>query len=217
MVNNITKKHCSVVTYKEGVFQFPPRPPFFFFLKKKDLFSFRFSKTSYGILRRSEMESKLRRHKISDCFPKLAVAVGVPMCLTMAMIFLFGSSHIKCRAMAKPFWFPPMWVMRMGSLVCSGLMGVSAWSVWSNGGFRAESDALPLYVAHVSLGMVWEPLVMVMGSTWVGLGFCLVHFGTLVTCYSAFRNVNPAGGELVKPCMAWVALLTFLTFKLMYL
>ena len=160
------------------------------------------------------MESK---HKISCSFPKLAVAVGVPLCLTTAMIFLFGSSHNKYRAMAKPFWFPPTWVMHVGSLACSALMGVSAWSVWLDGGFRAESEALPLYVAHVSLGMAWEPLVMVMGAVWMGLGFCVVHFGTLVACYSAFRNVNPAVGELVKPCLAWVAVLTFLTFKLIYL
>ncbi|XP_034684787.1 translocator protein homolog [Vitis riparia] len=120
----------------------------------------------------------------------------------MAIIFLFGSSH-KYRAIAKPFWFPPLWVMHVGSLVCSGLMGVSAWAVWSEGGFRGESDALPLYVAHISLGIVWEPLVVVMGAAWMGLGFCVVHFGTLVACYSAFRNVNPVVGELVKPCLAW--------------
>lgn len=161
-----------------------------------------------------EDQAPTHQHKIS--LPKLAVAVGVPVCLTMAIIFLFGSSH-KYRAIAKPFWFPPLWVMHVGSLVCSGLMGVSAWAVWSDGGFRGESDALPLYVAHISLGIVWEPLVVVMGAAWMGLGFCVVHFGTLVACYSAFRNVNPVVGELVKPCLAWVAILTFLTFKLIYL
>ncbi|KAK9288603.1 hypothetical protein L1049_017062 [Liquidambar formosana] len=146
----------------------------------------------------------------------LAIAIMVPLSLTLAVIFFFGSSP-KYHALAKPFWFPPLWFINLASLASSFLMGLAAWLVWAEGGFHSQSDALPLYISQVSLSITWLPLVLKIGAVPIGFVFSVIHFGTLVACYRDFRRVNPIAGDLVKPCLAWEAFLTIVNYKLIYL
>ena len=96
-------------------------------------------------------------------------------------------------------------------------MGFAAWLFWADGGFHAHGDALPLYIAQISLSIVWDPLVLRIGAIWLGFVFCLVHFGTLFACYLIFRRVNPFAKDLAKPCLVWVAYLTLVNYKLLFL
>ncbi|KAJ0092639.1 hypothetical protein Patl1_25071 [Pistacia atlantica] len=149
-------------------------------------------------------------------FRSLAFSIIAPLILTITIIFLFGSGS-KYRASAKPFWFPPLWLIHLASLGSSFSMGLAAWLVWADGGFHAYSNALPLYIAQVSLSVIWDPLVLVIGAAWLGLVFCVIHFGTLFACYKTFKQVNPFAKELVKPCLAWMGFLTIVNYKLVYL
>lgn len=96
-------------------------------------------------------------------------------------------------------------------------MGFAAWLVCAYGGFHTHPDALPLYIAQVSLSIVWDPLVLVIGARFLGLLFCVVNFGTLVACYYYFRMVNPFAKDLIKPCLAWIGYLTIVSFKLIFI
>ena len=94
-------------------------------------------------------------------------------------------------------------------------MGLAAWLVWADGGFHGQSDdALPLYIAQISLGLVWHPLVLALRAYFVAFGFCLVHVGTLFLCFQRFSKVNPFARDLAKPCLLWVVYLTFVSYKL---
>ncbi|KAG6758889.1 hypothetical protein POTOM_035352 [Populus tomentosa] len=93
----------------------------------------------------------------------------------------------RYRALAKPSWFPSL------------------------------TDALPLYIAQISLSMVWDPLVLRIGAVWLGFLFSMLNLGTLLACYWAFGKVNPLSKKFVKPCLTWVAYLTLITFDLMFL
>ncbi|KAH7513360.1 translocator protein homolog [Ziziphus jujuba] len=144
---------------------------------------------------------------------KLAVSVAMPLFITMTMVLLFGSGK-KYRVLATIFWLPPLWFIHLASLGSSFLMGLAAWLVWSDGGFDSESHALPLYVAQISLSMVWNPLVLVIGVAWLGFVFCVIQFGTLFACYFYFKRVSPSAEYLIRPCLTWVAYLTFVTCQL---
>nr|KYP62457.1 hypothetical protein KK1_016990 [Cajanus cajan] len=96
-------------------------------------------------------------------------------------------------------------------------MGLAAWLVWADGGFQGETDAMSLYISHVSLSIVWHPLVLVMRAYWLAFLSGLVDFGTLFFCYLRFRKVNPFAKDLAKPCLVWAAYLCFVNFKLMFL
>ncbi|CAL5337851.1 unnamed protein product [Camellia sinensis] len=153
----------------------------------------------------ARINQKKKMPMMRQAFKSLTVALAVPLSLTMIIIFTFGSGP-KYRALQKPFWFPRLWLIHVASLGSSFLMGMSAWLVWAEGGFHRQPDALPLYIAQVSLSLIWDPLVLKIGASHVGLLFCVVHFGTLVACYQKFRPVNPIAGAFVKPCLSQNAL-----------
>jgi len=45
----------------------------------------------------------------------------------------------------------------------------------------------------------------------------IVDCATLFICYLRFKKVNPFAKDLAKPCLAWTAYLTLISFKLMLL
>lgn len=137
----------------------------------------------------------------------------IPLSLTTATISFFGSGQ-QYRALAQTTGLPSLRAIHLGSMGSSFLMGFSAWLVWAEGGFRGPSDALALYIAQVSLSLVFHPLVLEIGAAYLGLVFCLLYFGTTVGCYEKFRRANPVAEALVTLCLAWVAFLTFVNFKL---
>ncbi|KAF5752205.1 translocator protein [Tripterygium wilfordii] len=157
-----------------------------------------------------------KKGEAKRALPSLAMSISVPLTLTMVIILIFGSGH-KYRAMAKPFWFPPLWLVHLASLGSSLIMGLAAWLVWADGGFHAQSDALPLYIGQVSLSIVWYPLVLVIGSGWLGFVVCLVNFGTLLACYLRFKRVNPFSKDLVKVNLVWTGYLCIVTYNIIYL
>uniref|UniRef100_A0A2N9IBK2 Translocator protein homolog n=1 Tax=Fagus sylvatica TaxID=28930 RepID=A0A2N9IBK2_FAGSY len=150
-----------------------------------------------------------KRTKAKRALRSLAIAIVVPLYLTMTIIFMFGSGH-KYQALDKPFWFPPLWFIHIASLGSSFLMGFASWLVWADGGFHTQSDALPLYIAQISLSIVWDPLVLVMDARRLGLVFCCVNFGTLLACHDCFRRVpfvDGAGMRCVylEPTQVYIA------------
>ncbi|XWS31702.1 hypothetical protein CRYUN_Cryun23aG0098800 [Craigia yunnanensis] len=146
----------------------------------------------------------------------LAIAVSFPLSLTLLNIYLFGSVH-SYGALAKPFWFPPLWLIHITCMASSSIMGLSAWLVWAEGGFHERSTAFSLYLAQLGLSLAWLLIVFWMGASWVGLIVCLALFGALVGCFRDFRKVNPIAGDLVKPCLAWAAFLAIVNLKLVFL
>ncbi|KAL9667876.1 hypothetical protein QQ045_002245 [Rhodiola kirilowii] len=147
----------------------------------------------------------------------LTLSILLPLTLTSFSIFLFGSNPKPYTSLtATSLHFPPLWLIHLAQLVSSAIMGFAAWFVWVDGGFGRTSggDALALYVSHVALCVTWEPLVLGTEAVAIGFIFCVINFATVVAVYGEFRKVNRVAGQLVKPCMAWMALLTLVTFKL---
>lgn len=147
----------------------------------------------------------------------LAIAVALPLSLTLADISLRGSSHGYHATSPKPFWFPPLWALHLTSMIYTSLMGISAWLVWAQGGFHKDPTAAALYLAQLLLSLAWGPVALSLGSGRVGLAMCLATMGVLGACYRRFGKVNPVAGELVKPCLAWAGFLTLVNLKLVYL
>ncbi|KAJ4834062.1 hypothetical protein Tsubulata_016259 [Turnera subulata] len=161
-------------------------------------------------------KTKLKTYNFWSTLSSFFAVTVFPLFLTLTIIYLFGSGR-KYRALAKPFWFPPLTVIHLASVGSTLLISRAAWLVWTSGGFDIDSDALPLYIAQIFLSIVWDPLVLRIGAAWLGFLFCLVNLGTLCACYWMFGKVNPSSKVFVKPCLAWVAYLTLVTFQLMWL
>ncbi|KAK7259347.1 hypothetical protein RIF29_24951 [Crotalaria pallida] len=149
----------------------------------------------------------------------LAIAVSLPLSLTLLSMYLGSSLHTTTDdavSSTKPFWFPPSWVLHLMCPASSFLMGISAWMVWADGGFHRNPVALLLYVAQILLTVLWDPLVFGLGATRVGLMVCLGLSAALFGCMRVFGQVNPVAGDLIKPCFAWSAFLSIVNLKLLY-
>ncbi|CAA6662053.1 unnamed protein product [Spirodela intermedia] len=142
----------------------------------------------------------------------LGVAVAAPMVLTLGALFLHGGG---AGAPAGARWRPPVWAFRMGSLSSAFLMGLAAWLVWAEGGFRRQPAAPPLYVAELLLSLAWGPLVLRAGAVRTGMAVCAALLAALLGCSRAFRRCNPIAGDLVKPCLAWACFLAIFNYKLL--
>ncbi|KEH37265.1 hypothetical protein MtrunA17_Chr2g0295961 [Medicago truncatula] len=157
-----------------------------------------------------------KRSKAKRALRSLGIGIAIPIALTLTIIILFGSGR-KYNVLAKPFWFAPLWYIHLATLGSSFFMGLAAWLVWADGGFQGETDALSFYIAHVSLSIVWHPLVLVMNAYWLALASGILDCATLFIVYLRFKKVNPFAKDLAKPCLAWTAYLTLISFKLMLL
>ena len=145
----------------------------------------------------------------------LAITVSIPLSLTLLTIYL-TSTHSYVMA-SKPSWFPPLWAIHITSLASSILLGVSAWLVWAVGGFHQNPTALSLYLAQLGLSLVWDPIVLGSGASWVGLAVCSATFWALVGCFRICKEVNPTAGDIIAPCLAWTAFLAIVNFTLIFL
>ncbi|KAK3007864.1 hypothetical protein RJ639_014593 [Escallonia herrerae] len=164
--------------------------------------------------------SRVKRQKRTSMAKRglrsLAIAVALPLSLTLLNITLFGSSQ-SYHALRKPFWFPPLWALHMTCLASSFIMGLSAWLVWAEGGFHKEPMAVALFLSQLALSLAWDPVVFTAGATRVGLVVCLALFGVLAGCSRMFRKVNPIAGDLVKLSLAWAGFLALVNLNLVYL
>lgn len=141
----------------------------------------------------------------------LSVALLLPLLLVVSDIFLFG------RRSGDKKISPALWLLHTAWVGYTVMMGLAAWMVWAKGGFHKNPVGLGLYLGQLVLSLAWDPIVVWGGCGRVGLVACMGMVGTLCGCFKVFREVNPMAGELVKPCLAWAAFLSFVTFKLAYL
>ncbi|ESW35090.1 hypothetical protein PHAVU_001G205900 [Phaseolus vulgaris] len=147
----------------------------------------------------------------------LAIAVTLPLSLTVLSACIgFSTARDDSLSSRRPFWFPPSWALHLTCPATSFLMGLAAWMVWADGGFHTNPMALLLYFTQLLLAVLWDPLVFAVGATRVGLMVCLGLLVSQYGCMRAFGSVNPFAAGLIKPCLAWVAFLSVLNLKLLF-
>ncbi|MBA0780334.1 hypothetical protein Gotri_004446, partial [Gossypium trilobum] len=117
---------------------------------------------------RVRVTSEDKKAQTMKALRSLTIAIAIPLSLTLFIIFKFGSPKRYRTIMAKPIWFPPLWLINLASIGSSFSMSLAAWFVWVNRGFHMNSDALPLYISQISLSIVWHPLQLINDSVWFG-------------------------------------------------
>lgn len=145
----------------------------------------------------------------------LSMAVALPLSLTLLNIYFNGSSDRYVRQ-EKPFWFPSLLVLHTASLASTFLMGLSSWLVWAEGGFHKKPTVLYLCLAQLGLSLAWDSIVFRLGAYWAGLVVSTALSGSLVWYCRMVEEVNPIAGDLMKPCVAWAALLSLVNLKLVF-
>jgi tryptophan-rich sensory protein len=102
----------------------------------------------------------------------------------------------------QPSWlFAPAWTLLYV------LMGVAAWLVWLERGFRQARSTLSLFLIQLAVNALWTWLLFVWHLGALAFGEILI-LCTVV----AFWRVRPMAGALLIPYLAWVTFASALTY-----
>lgn len=164
----------------------------------------------------------LKRHRDRGAMAKrgirsLLLALSLPLSLTLTAIYLFGHQRGEPNRPPHPSppWYLPQWILHGMKIVSSLLMGLSAWLVWTEGGFHRDPQALPLYLAQLGLSLSWDPMMFTVGAKWLGSAVMVGLLGSLVGCYRASKKVNPIASDLVMLCLSWAAILSIVNLQVL--
>ncbi len=119
--------------------------------------------------------------------------------------------------LTQPAWAPPPGVFGPVWTALYALMGIAAWLVWRENGFRAQRSALLLFLAQLGINALWSWLFFAWHlGAWALADIALMWLiivGTMVL----FWRVRPVAGLLLAPYLAWVSFAAALNFSLLRL
>lgn len=169
----------------------------------------------YEVIEGGKPNNKKKMDMAKRGLKSLSAAVALPLSLTLLNIYFNGSSDRYVRQ-EKPFWFPSLLVLHTACMASTFLTGLSSWLVWAEGGFHKKPTALYLCLAQLGLSLAWDPIVFRLGAYWAGLVVSSALSGSLVWYCRMVEDVNPIASDLIKPCVAWAALLSLVNLKLVF-
>jgi tryptophan-rich sensory protein len=113
--------------------------------------------------------------------------------------------------LARPAWAPPSWLFGPVWSVLYLLMGIGAWLVWRERGFRGARAALWLFVAQLAANALWTWLFFAWRRGALAFGEILLLWVLIAATIAAFWRVRPLAGALLIPYLLWVTFATALT------
>ena len=116
--------------------------------------------------------------------------------------------------LAQPNWAPPPEVFGPVWTVLYALMGIAAWFVWRSGGFRANRQALMLFLLQLAPNALWSWLFFAWHRGVLALADVLVLWILIVATLVSFWRVHPLAGALLIPYLLWVSFASALTYSI---
>ena len=141
--------------------------------------------------------------------------------LTFAAAALGAIASVNAGAfyqqLARPGWAPPGWLFGPVWSVLYLMIGVAAWLVWRERGFRGAGMALTLFLIQLAANSLWTWLFFTWHQGALAFGEILILWALILGTVVAFWRARPLAGALLLPYLAWVtfaAALTFATWRL---
>ena len=144
--------------------------------------------------------------------------LGLVVWLIVSLVAGFVGSRFApgdwYESLAKPSWTPPHYVFGPVWTVLYLLMGVAAWLVWRERGFRGAGMPLGLFILQLALNAAWTYLFF--GRHRPDLAFVeiLVLWVLILITLVAFWRVRLAAGALLLPYLCWVGFAAALNHQL---
>jgi len=113
--------------------------------------------------------------------------------------------------LARPGWAPPAWLFAPVWTTLYVLMGVAAWLVWRERGWRGARPALELYVAQLVLNALWTWLFFVWRRGGLALAEIVLLAVLIAATMAAFARVRALAAALLLPYLLWVVFAAALT------
>ena len=114
------------------------------------------------------------------------------------------SAGIFYQQLLHPEWAPPAWVFGPVWSVLYLLMGIAAWLVWRQRGFRESGMALWLFFTQLTANALWPWLFFSWHNGAWAFYEILILWVLLLGIVAAFWRVRSLAGALLLPYLAWV-------------
>lgn len=116
--------------------------------------------------------------------------------------------------LVRPPWAPPAWLFGPVWSVLFLLMGVAAWLVWRDHGFRGAGAALKLYLAQLLANALWSWLFFAWRQGAFAFAEVVVLWLLIAATIFSFWRLNRLAALLLVPYLAWVSFAAALNFVL---
>jgi tryptophan-rich sensory protein len=116
--------------------------------------------------------------------------------------------------LAQPSWAPPAWLFGPVWSVLFLLMGISAWLVWRQHGFRGARSALVLYAVQLVANALWTWLFFAWQLGAVAFAEIVLLWLLIAATISLFWRLHRTAAFLLVPYLAWVSFAAALNLAL---
>lgn len=145
----------------------------------------------------------------------LGLAGWLLVCFTVAAVGAIASVEAKSfyAQLVQPAWAPPASVFGPVWTALYAMMGIAAWLVWRNGGWRAHRAALTLFLVQLALNALWSWLFFAWHRGAWAFADILVLWLLIAATLVCFWRVRPLAGALLVPYLLWVSFATALNYS----
>ena len=112
----------------------------------------------------------------------------------------------------RPDWAPPGWLFGPVWITLYTLMGIAAWLVWRQAGFRSARAALSLFLVQLVLNAAWSWFFFDWRMGLLAFIDILVLWGLIVAMLLAFWRKSRAAGVMIVPYLLWVSFAAALNY-----
>ncbi len=116
--------------------------------------------------------------------------------------------------LARPAWAPPGWLFGPVWSALYTLMGVAAWLVWRESGWRGASGALRVYLAQLAANAAWTWLFFAWRQGALAFAEILLLWALIAATMAAFWRIRPLAAVLLVPYLIWVTFASALAFAM---
>jgi translocator protein len=117
----------------------------------------------------------------------------------------------------KPSWTPPSWVFAPVWTTLYAAMGVAAWLVWREGGWRQQRMPLLVFLVQLTLNFAWSPFFFGLQQITWALVDIVALWLLIVLAIPVFGRVERAAAWLLAPYLAWVSFATALNAAIVWM
>lgn len=161
------------------------------------------------------MNEEQRRR--SNAVLAIGLILSIAACFLAAAIGGFATASSVSGWFAeinKPSWNPPDWVFGPVWTVLYLMMGVSAWLVWKQSGFKDAALPLGCFAVQLALNTTWSILFFgIRQPGWAFVEIIVLWFSIALTIVLFFKHSKLAAGLLV-PYLLWVTFASCLNYSI---
>ena len=116
--------------------------------------------------------------------------------------------------LVQPGWAPPAWLFGPVWTVLYAMMGVAAWLVWKEQGWRKARIALSMFVVQLAANALWTWLFFVWHWGAVASVEIVLLWVLIASTAWMFWRIRSLAGALLLPYLLWVSFATALCFSM---